>query len=165
MPTSNYSTYFTVEENKWLSANANIKKELFEEIEIVSNVNPLDNGKSDLRPLKIAIKATKLTIQVCKKNILEGPYDATHFQLIKSTFPKIKFSEKKLWPYFSFMCANKKEEGFTNKQRIYLSVITSILLDENGENIDIPALPKGVYNFDTNKTEYIQGEGVNAFME
>jgi hypothetical protein len=161
MHTSDYSTHFTPQENEWLSTNPKTKKELFEEIEDISNVNPLDNGEPDLRPLEIAIKATKLVIQVSKINILEGPYDAAHFQLIKSSFPKIAFSEKAFWLYFSFECACKKEEGYRNKQRIYLGAIADIILSENLNDTDIDEGSLGVYNMKTNKIEYLKVKGVN----
>jgi hypothetical protein len=165
MHPSDYSTHFTPQENEWLSTNPKTKKELFKEIEDISNVNPLDNGEPDLRPLEIAVKATKLIITVSKNKILEGPYDAAHFQLIKSTFPEIKFTEKNIWGYFSFLCACRRDEDITNKERIYLSAISNIILQENLEDMDIQAVPQGVFNMDTNETEYVKGEGVNAHMQ
>jgi hypothetical protein len=164
MKYSDYSTHFTPEENEWLTTNLKIKEELFEEIEDISNVNPLDNGEPDLGPLEIAIKATKLIITVSKNNILEGPYDTAHFQFIKSTFPEINFSEKSFWQYFSFVCACKKSEGFKNKQRIYLAAITDIILSENLVDADIQEISLGVYNMNTDTIEYVKGVGVNARM-
>lgn len=164
MQVQNYSTHFISQENVWLNNNPKIKKILFEEIEDISNVNPLDNGEPDLKPLEIAIKSTKLVIQVSKMNILEGPYDAPHLQLIKSAFPEINFSEKNFWHYFSFLCASKKEEGCRNKQRIYLAALTNIIFSENLKDEDIQLDSLGVYNMNTNKIEYVKGKGVNAKM-
>lgn len=169
MQTSNYSHHFTPQENEWLSTNAKIKEQLFQEIEDISNVNPLDNGEPDLRPLEIAIKATKLIITVSKNNILEGPYDTAHFTLIKSIFPEIVFSEiafsqKNFWDYFSFFCSCKRDEDITNKHRLYLGGITEILLQEDLEDIDTKTTSQEVYNMDTNEIENIKGEGVNAYM-
>jgi hypothetical protein len=160
-----YSTYFTVEENEWLNENEDTKEQLFEEIEDISNVNPLDNGEPDLGPLKSAIKATKLVITVSKNNILEGPYNTSHLQLIKSTFPEIKLSAQKFWECFSFFCSCKRDEDITNKQRIYIGAITEIILSETLEDDDLQGgSPSGIYNLDTDEIEYIKGEGVNARM-
>ena len=164
MITSNYSDHFTFQENEWLSANAATKKELSEEIEDIRNVNPLDNGEPDNAPLEIAIEATKLIIVLSKNKILEGPYDNAHFQIIKSVFPEIKFSERNIWSHFSFLCACKREEGYKNKQRIYLSAITEILLLSNSEDLNTTMSDTGVFNMNTNKIEYVKGEGVNARM-
>jgi hypothetical protein len=94
--------------------------------------------------------------------MLEGPYEAIHFQLIKSTFPEINFSEKVFWLYFSFECAGKKEEGYRNKQRIYLGAIADIILSENLNDTDIDEGSLGVYNMKTNKIEYLKVKGVNS---
>jgi hypothetical protein len=162
MPISDYSDHFTPQENEWLSTNPKTKEELFEEIEDINNVNPLDNGEPDIRPLEIAIKTIKLIIQVSKNKILEGPYDAVHFQLIKSIFPEIKFSEKPFWQYFSFLCSCRRDEDITNKHRIYLAGITGIILSENLTSVDFKEDSPDSYNIDTNEIEYIKGEGVNA---
>jgi hypothetical protein len=165
MHTSDYSSYFTTQENEWLSANAKTKQALFEEIEDISNVNPLDNVGPDLRPLEIAIKATKLIITVSKSKILEGPYDAAHFQLIKSTFSEINLSEKNFWEFFSFLCSCKRDEGVTNKQRIYLGAISGVVLQNDSEDVEIQTTHSGVYNMNTNEIQYLKGEGVNAYSE
>ena len=164
MNLTDYSKYFNEEENSWLTANAKVKNELFAEIKDISNVNPLENGEPDIGPLNIAIRGAKLTILVSKSKILSGPYGTDHYELIKEYFPIFKLSEKLFWQFFSFECANKKEEGFKNKERIYLSALAAMIFTENLDEIDIDTLSSGVYNMNTGKIEQIKGVGVNSKM-
>jgi hypothetical protein len=162
MQIPDYCNHFSVFENEWLSKNKIIQKELFEEIEDISNVNPLDNGEADLRPLKIAIKATKLIIQVSQKNMIEGPYNTMHFQLIQASFPQINFPEKYFWQYFSFECACKRDEDINDKHRIYLAALTNIILSDTIEDAHLNDFNLGVFNMNTNKIDFFKTEGVNT---
>ncbi|MBP6025670.1 hypothetical protein [Ferruginibacter sp.] len=162
MSLTDYLNCFNDEENVWLTTHTKVKNELFAEIEDISNVNPLENGDPDLGSLNIAIQAAKFTIFVSKNKILAGPYDTNHCQLIKKYFPSFNLSEKLFWQIFSFECANKKGEGFKNKERIYLSALTAMIFREELSEID--KLSLGVYNMNTGKIEQIKGVGVNARM-
>ncbi len=162
MQTPDYRDHFSLHENEWLSKNIIIQKEIFEEIEDISNVNPLENGEADLRPLEIAIKAAKLIIQVSQKNIIEGPYNTMHFQLIQASFPEINFSEEYFWQYFSFECACKRDEDINDKYRIYLAVLTNIILSDNIEDAHTNDFNFGVFNMNTNKVNFFEPQGVNT---
>mgnify|MGYP003514675276 FL=1 len=164
MSLTDYSKHFTEEENAWLMANANVKSELFAEIEDISNVNPLENGEPDLGPLNVAIQAAMFTILVSKNKILAGPYDADHYQLIKKYFPAFNLSEKLFWQIISYECVNKKDEGFSNKERIYLWALAAMIFNDVLDEINIDALSSGVCNLTTGKIEHIKGMGVNARM-
>jgi hypothetical protein len=71
--------YFTTDEQQWLLLNSRVRKDLFAEIDDISNVNPLENGEPDLYPFNKAIAIIKLIIEISAKGILRGPYDI--FQL------------------------------------------------------------------------------------
>jgi len=164
MNIQNYSKHFTEDENAWLAANTEGKNELFDEIEEIFYINPLESGEPAPHSIQVAIQATKLTIRVSKNKILAGPYDTVHYEMIKKYFPTFKIDEKFFWQFFSYECINKKDEGFSNKERIYLSAIAAMALNEVLDELDTDSFSAGIYNMATGKTEYIKGMGVNAVM-
>jgi hypothetical protein len=157
----NILPYFTTDEQQWLSSSPKIKKDLFAEIDDISNVNPLENGEPDLGPFDRAITIVKLIIEISVKGILHGPYDAAHFAIICKYFPNLDHYEPYFWRLFSFYCAIKKEEGRFSKERIYLSAFNEVLTLE--DTLDKYANDEnGCYNMNTGQIETVSGIGVNA---
>jgi hypothetical protein len=154
-------SYFDADEQQWLLSNPKVKKDLFVEIDDISNVNPLENGEPDLDPFNKAITIVKFIIEINAKGILLGPYDASHFGFICKYFPDLNNYEPYFWQLFSFNCAIKKQEGRFSKERIYLAAFYQVLaLDApldgyvNDDN--------RCYDMNTGQIQTISGMGINA---
>lgn len=158
----NYITYFTLDEQQWLSANPTIKDDLFEEVDDISNVNPLDNGEPDMMPQAIAIRAVKLLIKIVNNNLLEGPYNEEHFRIVKIYFPNFNTTTDVFWDNFSEICADKNDEGEFLKEVKYVNATAALALMVEGENNQFQP-HENIFNMNGNSMVYINGKGVNSY--
>ncbi len=111
--------------------------------------------------------ATNMTIEALSRNILQGPYDNSHYNFIKSYIPNSAAHpniDPIFWMYFSAECAILKAENPTwsdwkvyweaSKEIIHLSLDVIGLVPVIGEVAD---LANGIIYT-------IQGDGVNATL-
>lgn len=148
----------------WLQNNPELHEDLSEEFEDFTNVNPSENGEPYLRYEQIAIAAISTTAAAASKNIIEGPYNRIHFQMIKEFFPDLDVDERNFWNLFNITCATRAGEGEFSKERLYMNAVSEIIrlywlgkndLNFYNDNTD-------VYDVNTRQVEHLRGEGVNA---
>ncbi|MBK8710277.1 MAG: hypothetical protein IPL97_00080 [Niastella sp.] len=155
---------FSKEQQDWLKSHPTLHIDLFEEFEDQTNLNPLENGEKDLRYDEITITVVKTTISAAGMNIIEGPYDNSHFQMIKRYFNDLPVSEKKFWELFSINCAFKNDEGEFSKERLYMHGICEIvkpyIVDD--EVVDECIGNTELYDLGSEKAMELKFEGVDA---
>jgi hypothetical protein len=137
---------------------------LFEEFEDFTNVNPLENGKPDLRYEQIAIVAISTTADAASKSIIEGPYNRIHFRMIKEFFPDLDVNERNFWNLFNITCATKADEGGFSKERLYMNAVSEIIRLNRLEDDDLDFYDDDTDAYDVNsgQVEQLKGKGVNA---
>ena len=159
---------FSSLERSWLQQHPETNEHINESLEDSLNTNPLDNGEQDLVPFKRAAKAAYITIEVAQKNIITGPYDAVHWEVICShllDFASLKDKAKSFWQLFSFHCACSKDENEDwPHERIYMEAMKEMVdmieegsFESMGEDDN-----NRVANINTGMIQQIKGKGVNA---
>jgi|GEM_PF-5578341 len=157
---------FSSSELEWLSANREIADSIYETLEESLNTNSLNDGNQDLEPYKIAVKAAQITIEAAKKELITGPYDTSHYQIICShldAFPWLSKKEKTFWELFSFHRACFAEE-FENcsDARIYMEAMREMIrtINEDSSELELYANPGNMMaGFNTNTIKKMNEPG------
>lgn len=112
----------------WLTTNKKVAKQIYLSLADHENTNPLDNGEPDLVPYHRALVAARMTIIASQKELIEGPYDDSHFELLSTIAELDNFLPKqreKFWRWFHFNCAMAYIPGQGwPKERLYMEGLT-----------------------------------------
>lgn len=157
---------FSLQELKWLQTHSKTEEQINESLEDSLNVNSLENGEPDLKPYQQAVKAAQITIEVAEKNLIAGPYNDIHWQIIckhLSGYPSLINKEKTFWSLFSFhcVCFKQQDENWPN-ERIYMEAMKEMINSIEEGSFELMEDNNQVANLNNGIIQKIKGRGVNA---